>query len=442
MQLLKHTCIAVFVIVCLCKPGLAQGDANVNHSPTREELELINARIQKEKAEAIYYDQQTLKLKKEPPVKTLWQNIKENPASILGVLGAFVALLSFVFNYRTTLQNQRDGQFYEALKRFGDKDSPTIRATAAATLGEMAAKEVYLFGLHPRRLKSRPYLTTVRSQLLTGLMLEECDVVIQVIIDETIKLIGIDPSCPLLAIRDANIQFRNELLKDSATFLALKGVEDLGNKLEHWQTLSSLTRFSVAAVLSLVEVARAGLLDSYFAASLTTWKGLDNSEKAKKSFELQTQLALDGFRLRILIYLCCTALKKHAALKAIPLEMGLFLGDCNLEKVNLSGLQLEGSIFSGGVLDSANLSNANLADAKLKGCSLTETNLWKIQMDGDTDFSEAKWWKASYVSDNKTTIDEAILATLYKRYGEPTVPPNELHASVAQFLKSQKPKGG
>src|SRR5215203_7507297 len=73
-----------------------------------------------------------------PTAKTLKQGVDENPALLLTLLGAVIAALvafvSFVFNYRTTLRIQIDTQFYEALKRFGDKDSPSIRSSAAGLI--------------------------------------------------------------------------------------------------------------------------------------------------------------------------------------------------------------------------------------------------------------------------------------------------------------------
>lgn len=112
-----------------------------------------------------------------------------NIVPLIGPLGAWlaalVALLAFSMNYRATLRNQRDTQFYETLKRFGDKDSPSARASAAALLSQIALSAEHTW---PWRIKSRreiqwrpklyPYLETTFNQLLVGLQLEANEVVL------------------------------------------------------------------------------------------------------------------------------------------------------------------------------------------------------------------------------------------------------------------------
>lgn len=107
---------------------------------TNSKVTIDEARKANENAQAEYY--RLLSKKMNEPSETFWQKISDNPASVLGVLGVFVAalitLLSFVFNYRATLRSQSDTQFYEALKRFGDKDSPAMRSSAAGILSQKA----------------------------------------------------------------------------------------------------------------------------------------------------------------------------------------------------------------------------------------------------------------------------------------------------------------
>ena len=80
------------------------------------------------------------------------------------ISAAIVALMSLAFNYRSTLQSQRDTQFYEALKRFGDEDSHILRSTAAGLLAQMGTKRVISFR------QRRPYQDTALTQLLEGFL--------------------------------------------------------------------------------------------------------------------------------------------------------------------------------------------------------------------------------------------------------------------------------
>src|SRR5687767_4254225 len=158
--------------------GQAHQNSKSNHSA--EEQELIKARRANEEAQAEYYREQTNKLRepvKTSPGKTFSQSVAENPASVVGVIGtilgalivAIVGLTTLYFNNRNAIKAQRDTQFYEAMKRLGDKDNPTIRASAAGLLALMAQVEwpELSLGRHwppLKRVRSRPYFTTALDQ--------------------------------------------------------------------------------------------------------------------------------------------------------------------------------------------------------------------------------------------------------------------------------------
>ncbi len=117
-KLLTQSVIGIFaaaVIVATASFALGQpGTAND---------EVSNAQKNNQDAQAAYY-------RKQLEDKTFWQKVGDNPAAVGAVVAALVALVSFLFNYRATLRNQTDTQFYEAMKRFGDKESPTLRSSA------------------------------------------------------------------------------------------------------------------------------------------------------------------------------------------------------------------------------------------------------------------------------------------------------------------------
>lgn len=158
-----RTLVVGLAVVCACSGLQKKASAQPESNPERR---LIEKRIANEEAQAEYYREQTKKLSEPAKTKTFWDNIKDNPASALGVLGAalvaFVALISFIFNYRATLRNQQDTQFYEALKRFGDTDSPAGRSSAAGILAQMSMRRVGF------RRRKRPYYLTAFNQLTAG----------------------------------------------------------------------------------------------------------------------------------------------------------------------------------------------------------------------------------------------------------------------------------
>lgn len=76
------------------------------------------------------------------------------------VATAAVALLSFATNYRLALRTRRDTIFFEALERFGDKDSPRLRAGGAQQMA---------YFVHERS----EYRAIAVDQLLSGGLIED-----------------------------------------------------------------------------------------------------------------------------------------------------------------------------------------------------------------------------------------------------------------------------
>src|SRR5687768_787210 len=97
------------IVIVLIASGISSLQS-ITVAQQKPEQQLIEKQILNEEAQAEYYREQTAKLREPIKVKTFWQNIADNPASTLGVVGAlivaFVTLISFFFNYRATLKNQ------------------------------------------------------------------------------------------------------------------------------------------------------------------------------------------------------------------------------------------------------------------------------------------------------------------------------------------------
>jgi len=152
--------------------------------------------------------------------------------SVVGALiAAIVALLSLYVNNRTAIRNQRDTQFFEALKRFGDKDSPTVRASAAGTIALLGPEPVQRWRRQvgkrlPRREEVLLYYETAVNQLMTGLTLEENPVTLTAISEATQKLVRTNPRLVLERVHRANIKLQKDLVVALADFFAAMGIRD------------------------------------------------------------------------------------------------------------------------------------------------------------------------------------------------------------------------
>jgi hypothetical protein len=249
-------------------------------SPTPEQLDeerLLKARIANEDAQAQYYRKLKENLDQPPSAKSfrqrLWQSIAENPVSTFGVLGALIALigafiaarvafLSFFFNYHAALKNQTDSQFYEGLKRFGDKDSPAIRASAAGMLAVMGQMEVsrfeqkepaFLRRVSLSRVVDRPYLSLAVDQLLSGLMLEQNVTVLSAIKSALQRLIPLDREGAKDGLYRVNLLLQENLISALAEFFAARGFTQLAGISEiDWNTAGVSTALKTAELRKLV----------------------------------------------------------------------------------------------------------------------------------------------------------------------------------------------
>jgi hypothetical protein len=150
---------------------------------------------------------------------TLVANLPQLVGILGAVLAASVGFISFWFNYRATLRNQRDTQFFEALKRFGD-EHPAMRTSAAGLLAQMA-ETGWNRWWHDfdRRL---PYFTTTLNQLAAGIALETEPVVAAAISDALKQLATLEPHRVLAAVAVFNRDAQRALLAALATYCALE----------------------------------------------------------------------------------------------------------------------------------------------------------------------------------------------------------------------------
>lgn len=464
-----------FLIALFYIPALPIAFSQPSSSPSMEqsEQELIKARRANEEAQADYYRAQTEKLHEQPNPKSLWQSIKENPASLLGAIAALVALISFIYNYRATLRNQRDTQFYEALKRFGDKDSPTVRSSAAGILAQMGMRKAYRY----RVLLKKPfikrehhqYLSTTLDQLITGLLLEENLVCLSAISDAIKELVPYDPKMSIQKLYEANLRIQNDLCILLSRLWSIWGSKppvDLLDK--EWERVSHLAGYDKWVLQDFIK-----RHDSIFTNSLerfsVTYKTLTDEQRREILIDIEKMLEIASMRLKSNVRLFCLAL--HEPLRQQKDEFrfyGIFLVSGDLMEIDLrligfggssqlTGVAFYSSDLSGGgyvdaYLNGAGLSRSNLSDtwltranlkfAGLQGAILTAARLHSAYIDDSTKLDGANWWKADffhYLPAERNNVDSRLLDNLFRRYGD-TVPKdtNELHSSVRLYLESRK----
>jgi hypothetical protein len=485
----RTSVILVLLFMIAVPPSMLSQTASVATTPSTEEAQKAN-----NEAQAEYYRAQTEKLKQAPPPKSFWQAIADNPASVLGVFGAFIAalvtLLSFFFNYRATLRNQRDTQFYEALKRFGDQESPAIRSSAAGLLGQMArTKQV---GVKRRRLYSprkpylfkltwrRPYFLTVLHQLVAGLLLEDNPVVISSISRSLSVLNQLDPNPILPEVYWANLQLQDDLVHTLAEFSA---VIDSGQLGDVWSLAGSFTGYNTEVIQDLAKRSKQDF-PMLASSALPGYAALSTDKRQQQLIALQRDLRIAAERLRASTDACSNALRYLRPEKlgifrrtlwnwfrlgpspVYIISLGeLFLVNADLRYATLGGIGEPKSVEVGmpdAQLREADLEEATLRDLSLRGAQLQGANLINAKMDGTelfgaridakTNLEGATWWNANFYryryeddirryeadvrrdpSKQQDVIDSQLLEDLFLRYGEPKVP--YPHPSVQNFME-------
>jgi len=420
--------------------------------------QLIRAQTAKEEAEAAYYREQIAKLHEPSKPKTFWQNVEDNPASVLGVLGAIIAALAGLFSLyksqRLTIETQYDAQFYEALKRFGDKDSARLRSSAVGLLIAMASHNISKD--HVRRdNKAASKYFTVLNQLVAGSRLEEHRVVLNAIKNALEVLGKIEPASVMEALYKANINLQADLKTamqalsfhfretDDGTTGDTKVDARLKLSPAMWRPLEQVTGFD------------SHLLYKWFASITNNFLEYDESaaaevdsmtldEKTKHKQRALEQVRITAHQLKQNVEACCSTLLQLAKkldwpvsktvggrfrARMCPLLLrpkpnyrtALELDGIFLVQGRLSGLQtvastgnvlkLSGAFLNGVDLSRANMIGTNFARADLTDARLEETvfagadlsdavvnraKLWRTKFDQTSILGNLQWWTADF----------------------------------------------
>ena len=192
-----------------------------------------NINLELQRAQTAYYDLSAQKIIDDA---TFIGWMKANAALIGALLAAFVAFLTFRQNklaadrtIKLSLDNsedqrrsQRDSQFYEALKRFGDKDSPALRASASALIAQMARNTP---------IRTASYIDVAVDQFSAALRLEQDPVVIESIISSIRYLAGVVIEDFVAAqeilerVYVANRALQNQLISAVLRYLFVSGTQ-------------------------------------------------------------------------------------------------------------------------------------------------------------------------------------------------------------------------
>jgi len=243
MKVLAIACIVFFAYTTESNPA-ATSPAN---SQLSDEQRLINARRENEEAQAKYYNALTAKLSSPTPTPappSLGRTVAENPASVVGVIGAIIAasfaaavgLLTLYVNHRAGLRFHYDTQFFETLKLFGDKNKG-IRSSAAGNLGLLANRQVPKIGTNPLSIlkTERPYFGLAHNQLLIGLSAEQDKFTLLQIRRGIYQIVESNPKGLGLALINANGRLQTGLRHALAHFFVACGAKDEHTLDEFWE---------------------------------------------------------------------------------------------------------------------------------------------------------------------------------------------------------------
>jgi hypothetical protein len=493
MKIKFHTGLIIFLIAAFAATTEGQTPHNANTSLSAEEQELMKARKANEEAQAEYYREQARRLREQPPAttpaagKSFRQSVAENPASVVGVIGtilaalmvAIVGLTTLYVNNRNAIKSQRDTQFYEAMKRLGDQDSPTMRASAAGLLAQMAQDDWREFSLSkhlpPLKLaRSKPYFTTSLDQLLTGLLVENNVIAINSIRDALQQLVPHAPRSITLRLYEANVRIQDELHSLIAERFVIQEYQpkrdqtDLFDHREQWNQLEDLTGYYTWILEDIV------LGSESFPRKLEVYQRILRSQDTGDLGQLlianQERLRVTSSRLRANVGLFATSLGiarekgdpppdfNHSfliggVLGSRPIDLNgvdlsyselryLSLERANMEKARLVGANLQATNLYGANLRETHLLGTNFRGADLRNVDMTGAQFGYTQIDGARlDYSN--WWQAEFLTTNpQWEVDSTLLEKIFDYY-ENSLPSdlNEVSRSVRTFVENRRAKG-
>lgn len=412
--------------------------AAISFGESDDNRALSEAQKRNQDAQAKYYEWQVN--------RGIFEKLTDNPAAVAAFLAALVAFITFYFNYRITQRNQADTQFYEALKRFGDKDSAAVRSSAVATLAQMAKMEGR--DINPLRpvsglkSKKRRYCDTSYIQLIMGLLFEKNQYNLLQIRDALYQIIDQirdgESEVITYALDNANRRLQTEVLTALADFLvansAARTTDTEDVKSDIWEDApASLYQ---PAVFKILADQQASLFSHLVSESLLKYVTLTEKQRPKNLATTYQNLALATYRMYLIVDIFCRALRTSGSIRTLKREYPLFLVNANLVGADIAEVNLRNALLIGAKFNKANLRGAKMQGAKLEGADLDGTCLYCAFIDKDTDLHNVEWWRANFFHENGTYIDRKIIRELAENYPEPAGA-SGIHESVTAYKRSR-----
>ncbi len=446
---------------------LHQNQTAKNATPSSTAQPLSKEQIENLRAQTRLANKQA---KQKKPKEIILESIPAILALAGSILAAFVAFRSLQRNTQTQLRIQQDTQFYEALKQFGDKDNPAMRAGAAAIISLWAQEH-----------KKRFFLPAL-IQLLAGRRLEDNPIVVDAISDSLLPLFILNPNRALVNLQEENHHVAKSLARSLSRFLAASGaqaIESIADSL--WTVVESLAEYDRKTLSWLLRKPGTGSFREFLSSNpisdeletvVKKFAGLTPADRFRQEKTYRMQLSKDAEHVRANVKLTEIVLSKLAPqpnsfawilfnfLPGIKLHHGKGWGFtnsslrkavgygaqlqetgftyCDLSEADLRSARLNGADLTGAILDGAKLAIADLQGANLKDATLDRADLRATKFENTNVLPQAlehtDWWKADF------SKQEELLEALFAKYSEavPKFPSREwfdMHPSTHDYIK-------
>jgi uncharacterized protein YjbI with pentapeptide repeats len=460
MRAIAVTWILPFLLILQC--GLL---SELHAQPPSSTDPLTQAQIENQRAQATYYHRQADK-------RGFWRNLREYGGPIGAAVAAVVAIISFGLIYRATLRSRADTKFYEALNLLADRKNPSVRASAAGLLEQMASTRKH-------------YYDTAFDQLSVALLAEREDDARHAIQTALSRLTELDPAGALSKLEAINRTLRDALAESFCRFCVgreILAIEQL--PAAFWQEAEELTSYDQQALRGLLGILPKDNLDAAMSAATRMCQAMAKSEidefRARTRLELgesaerlrsniksisELLFVLEGkggqssvsgssarnvaprsFSFAFLVggkfrYLqeakISRSIFREADFAAADLTRAVILdsdlSNANLGSAKLCQLKCTGTKFVGAVLTQADLTGASFQGSDFSGADLTGARFKKTEI-ALSALEHTEWWKADFRSQRdllkaihaKYKKDLPDLESLYVR--------GDIHRSVLDFI--------
>lgn len=446
--------IAVLLILTgvpgLCAPPASTQQSQPQPIPqTPEQKALTEAQTDREKAQKISLEKQIglsaeqIELTKKqrqaleeelvPPNR--WRWILKYVVPAVTAVGAILIGLVALANYLAGRRDQKDTQLYEALKRFGDKDSAALRASAARLLsivGETGKRRlswsrrrslrIWKFRIPSPALvvSDYPRLEMALDHLLSGALLEDNPTVLRSLADGAVGLLALSKATGANRIRlyEDNLQLQRDLAATLCGVLWAGRERKRSNPKTLLSVCARAAGYDTSVLSALVERHKSEAVNV-----LPPEIHGSNAWNAGIPDETLTTVREQSDRLRTNVGLLFHMLSRSEGNVELPnvflvdaTPSILHLQSAHLEQSQLQGMTLIGNVerldLSGSYLQGSDLLRLHWSDANFEGCRLAKTR----GLTSKGCFERTDWWLADF-GDEYDELNIRILDSFIEDYG-------------------------